>query len=269
MSDTLNAIIGTRYDDISNADSKTTFQAGVVQKLGENTRIRANYAQGYRAPDIAELFVVAPLYKDGKRYGSEVVNNFKTSAYDLKPEKSDTFELALANNFENFNSEIVLFKTIIKDKIESVAYGTGGSKYYTSENLDKVDINGVEVNLGYKFSETFDTQFNLIYLDTEDKNTNKELTYTPSLSASLNLNYKLLDDLTSNIALRYIGKQYEDQANDNKLDDYTLVDLGLNYNINKITSIYGGVDNIFDKKVDERVNINVGTYYFAGVKVSF
>ncbi|WP_157278067.1 TonB-dependent receptor plug domain-containing protein [Aliarcobacter butzleri] len=269
LSDTLNAIIGTRYDDISNADSKTTFQAGVVQKLGENTRIRANYAQGYRAPDIAELFVVAPLYKDGKRYGSEVVNNFKTSTYDLKPEKSDTFELALANNFENFNSEIVLFKTMVKDKIESVAYGTGGSKYYTSENLDKVDINGVEVNLDYKFTESFDTQFNLTYLDTEDKNTNKELTYTPSLSASLNLNYKLLDDLASNIALRYIGKQYEDQANDNKLDDYTLVDLGLNYNINKITSIYGGVDNIFDKKVDERVNINVGTYYFAGVKVSF
>lgn len=269
LSDTLNAIIGTRYDDISNADSKTTFQAGVVQKLGENTRIRANYAQGYRAPDIAELFVVAPLYKDGKRYGSEVVNNFKTSTYDLKPEKSDTFELTLANNFENFNSEIVLFKTIIKDKIESVAYGTGGSKYYTSENLDKVDINGVEVNLDYKFTESFDTQFNLTYLDTEDKNTNKELTYTPSLSASLNLNYKLLDDLTSNIAFRYIGKQYEDQANDNKLDDYTLIDLGLNYNINKITSIYGGVDNIFDKKVDERVNINVGTYYFAGVKVNF
>ncbi|WP_323592062.1 TonB-dependent receptor plug domain-containing protein [Aliarcobacter butzleri] len=269
LTDTLNAIIGTRYDDISNADSKTTFQAGVVQKLGENTRIRANYAQGYRAPDIAELFVVAPLYKDGKRYGSEVVNNFKTSTYDLKAEKSDTFELALANNFENFNSEIVLFKTIIKDKIESVAYGTGGTKYYTSENLDKVDINGVEVNLDYEFSESFDTQFNLTYLDTEDKNTNKELTYTPNLSASLNLNYKLLDDLTSNIALRYIGKQYEDQANDNKLDDYTLVDLGLNYNINKITSIYGGVDNIFDKKVDERVNINVGTYYFAGVKVNF
>ncbi|MCT7555948.1 hypothetical protein [Aliarcobacter butzleri] len=43
----------------------------------------------------------------------------------------------------------------------------------------------------------------------------------------------------------------------------------MGYYINKITSIYGGVDNIFDKKVDERVNINVGTYYFAGVKVSF
>ncbi|MCR1816597.1 TonB-dependent receptor plug domain-containing protein [Aliarcobacter butzleri] len=269
ITDSLNAIVGARYDDISNADSKTTFQAGVVQKLGENTRVRVNYAQGYRAPDIAELFVVAPLYKDGKRYGSEVVNAFKATAYDLKPEKSDTFEVALANNFNNFNSEIVLFKTIVKDKIESVSYGTGAMKYYTSENLEKVDINGVEVNLGYKINDSFDTEFNLTYLDTEDKSTNKELTYTPSLSASLNLNYKLLDDLSSNIALRYIGKQYEDKENSDKLDDYTLIDLGLNYNINKITTIYGGVDNIFDKKVDERVNINVGTYYFAGVRIEF
>lgn len=269
LTDSLNAIIGARYDDISNADSKTTFQAGVVQKLSDNTRIRANYAQGYRAPDIAELFVVAPLFKDAKRYGSEVINTFKPTAYDLKPEKSDTFEVALANNFENFNSEIVLFKTIVKDKIESVAYGIGGSKYYTSENLDKVNINGVEINLDYKFNDSFDTQFNFTYLDTEDKSTNKELTYTPNLSASLNLNYKLLDDLSSNITLRYIGKRYEDQLNNTKLDDYTLVDLGINYDLNKITTLYGGVDNIFDKKVDEKVDINLGTYYFAGLRIKF
>ncbi|QKF72547.1 TonB-dependent receptor [Aliarcobacter faecis] len=269
LTDSLNATIGARYDDISNADSKATFQAGVVQKLGDNTRIRANYASGYRAPDIAELYVVAPLFKDGKRYGSEVINAFKTSAYDLKPEKSDTFELALVNSFNNFNSEIVLFKTIVKDKIESVPYGTGGSKYYTSENLDKVDINGVEVNLDYKFNDSFDTTFNLTYLDTKDKSTNKELTYTPNLSASLNLNYKILDNLSSNLALRYIGKQYEDQLNRNKVDDYTLVDLGLSYDINKIFTLYGGVDNIFDKKVNENVDINVGTYYFAGLRAKF
>ncbi|MFV7791223.1 TonB-dependent receptor plug domain-containing protein [Aliarcobacter lanthieri] len=269
FTDSLNATIGARYDDISNADGKATFQAGLVQKLGENTRVRVNYASGYRAPDIAELYVVAPLFKDGKRYGSEVINNFKTTAYDLKPEKSDTFELALANSFNNFNSEIVLFKTIVKDKIESVPYGTGGAKYYTSENLEKVDINGVEVNLDYRFNDSFDTTFNLTYLDTEDKTTSKELIYTPNISASLNLNYKVLDNLSSNLNLRYIGKQYEDTQNNNKVDDYTLVDLGINYDISKIFTIYGGVDNIFNKKVNENVDINVGTYYFAGLRAKF
>ncbi|MBL3519820.1 TonB-dependent receptor [Arcobacter lanthieri] len=269
FTDSLNATIGARYDDISNADGKATFQAGLVQKIGENTRVRVNYASGYRAPDIAELYVVAPLFKDGKRYGSEVINNFKTTAYDLKPEKSDTFELALANSFNNFNSEIVLFKTIVKDKIESVPYGTGGAKYYTSENLEKVDINGVEVNLDYRFNDSFDTTFNLTYLDTEDKTTSKELIYTPNISASLNLNYKVLDNLSSNLNLRYIGKQYEDTQNNNKVDDYTLVDLGINYDISKIFTIYGGIDNIFNKKVNENVDINVGTYYFAGLRAKF
>lgn len=47
LSDTLNATIGARYDNISNADNKVTFQAGLVKKLAENTSLRANYAQGY------------------------------------------------------------------------------------------------------------------------------------------------------------------------------------------------------------------------------
>jgi outer membrane receptor for ferrienterochelin and colicins len=269
LTDSLNATIGARYDDISNANSKATFQAGVVQKLGENTRVRANYASGYRAPDIAELYVVAPLFKDGKRYGAEVINAFKSTVYDLKPEKSDTFELALANSFNNFNSELVLFKTIVKDKIESVSYGTGASKYYTSENLEKVDINGLELNLDYRFNDSFDTTFNLTYLDTKDKSTNKELKYTPNLSASLNLNYKILDNLSSNLNLRYIGKQYEDAQNNSKVDDYTLLDLGLSYDINKTFTLYGGIDNIFNRQVNENVDINVGTYYFTGLRARF
>lgn len=265
----LNATIGARYDDISNADSKVTFQAGVVQKLGDNTRIRANYASGYRAPDIAELYVTAPLFKDGKRYGAEVINNFKTTAYDLKPEKSDTFELALANNFGDFNSELVLFRTMIKDKIDNVSYGAGAMKYYTSENLDKVNINGVELNLDYKFNNSFDAGFNLTYLDTEDKSTNKELSYTPNLTMALNLNYKIIDPLSINTNIRYIGRQYEDNQNRDKVDAYTLVDLGLSYDINKNFTLYGGVDNIFNQKVDTNVDVNVGTYYFTGLRAKF
>ena len=84
FTDSLNATIGARYDDISNANSKATFQAGVVQKLGENTRVRANYASGYRTPDIAELYVVAPLFKDGKRYGSEVIKGTSKNRVKLQ-----------------------------------------------------------------------------------------------------------------------------------------------------------------------------------------
>lgn len=269
ITDSLNATLGARYDHISNADSKVTFQAGAVQKLNDNTSLRVNYSQGFRAPDTAELFVVAPVFKDGKRFGSDVIFGPKTTAYDLKPEKSQSFEIALSNNFNKLSSEIVAFHTNIKDKIELVSYGAGAGKYYTSENLDKVEINGLELRLDYDFTNYLNTNFNLTYLDTEDKTLNKELTFTPDISASLGIDYKVTNSLNTNLSLRYIGEQYTNSQNSEKTEDYTLVDLGLNYKINKTASVYGGIDNIFDKEVDEELGVNAGTYTYIGFRFNF
>ena len=269
ITDSLNATMGARYDHISNADNKATIQAGLVQKLAENTNLRVNYAQGYRAPDIAELYVVSPSYKDGKRFGSDVIYGPKQNAYDLKPEQSETFEIALSNRADKLFSELVLFNTKIEDKIELKSYPVGTSKYYTSENLDKVDIKGLELNLDYNLNDDMDINFNLTYLDTEDKGTNKELMFTPDLSASLGLSYQVLSNLGTNLSLRYIGEQYSNSQNTTKTDDYTLVDLGVNYDINKTFALYTGVNNIFDKKIEEELGVNVGAYYFAGARINF
>lgn len=269
LTNSLNATMGARYDKISNADNKATIQAGLVQKLTENTNLRVNYAQGYRAPDIAELYVVSPSYKDGKRFGSDVIFGPKTSAYELKPEQSQTFEIALSNKMDKLFSEIVLFNTKIDDKIELVSYGAGNAKYYTSENLDKVDIKGVELNLDYTLNDNADLNFNLTYLDTEDKSTNKELIFTPDLSASLGFNYKILSNVATNLSLRYLGEQYSDTQNSATTDDYTLVDVGVKYDVNKTLTLYTGVDNIFDTKIEEELGTNVGAYYFAGARINF
>ena len=269
LTNSLNATMGARYDKISNADNKATIQVGLVQKLTENTNLRANYAQGYRAPDIAELYVVSPSYKDGKRFGSDVIFGPKTSAYELKPEQSQTFEIALSNRMDKLFSEIVLFNTKIDDKIELVSYGSGNAKYYTSENLDKVDIKGVELNLDYTLNDNADLNFNLTYLDTEDKSTNKELIFTPDLSASLGFNYKILSNVATNLSLRYLGEQYSDTQNTATTDDYTLVDVGVKYDVNKTLTLYTGIDNIFDTKIEEELGTNVGAYYFAGARINF
>lgn len=269
FSDTLNATIGARYDDISNADNNVTFQAGIVKKISENTSLRINYAQGYRSPDIAELYVVSPLYNDGKRYGAEVINTLKTSAYDLKPEQSQTFEVSISNKFNDLSSTVTLFNNKIKDKIELVSYGSGAAKYYTSENLEKVDIKGAELSLGYDVSDNLDLGLNLTYLKTEDETNGKELTYTPDISASVNADYKFTPEFSTNLMLRYIGEQYTDSLNTTKADDYSLVDVGVRYKINKNLEIYGGIDNIFDKEVDDVLGSNVGTYFYTGLKATF
>ena len=271
ISDTLNAIIGTRYDNISNADNKVTLQAGLVKKLAENTSIRANYAQGYRTPDIAELYVTSMYYKGAKRYGSEVINTIKTDSYDLKPEQSQTFELSLSNKYENLSSVFTIFNNKVKDKIDLVSYNDSSSatKYYTSENIDKVDIKGAEVSFDYDVNSNVDLGLNATYLKTEDESTGKELTYTPDISASFNVNYKIINDLNTNLMIRYIGEQYSNSTNTEQTHDYTLVDLGAQYQVNKNVEYYVGIDNIFNKEVDEEIGTNVGTYYFTGLRISF
>ncbi|MBU3013327.1 TonB-dependent receptor [Poseidonibacter lekithochrous] len=269
FNDTLNATIGARYDNISNAKNKITFQAGIIKNLSDNTNLRFNYAQGYRTPDIAELYVVSPLFKDGKRFGSDVIYGPKTFAYNLKPEQSQSYEVSLYNKFNSLSSEITLFNNKIKDKIELVTYGSGASKYYTSENLANVDIKGIELALGYDFSDDFDLGFNLTYLKTENEATSKELTYTPNVSVSLNSNYKVTQNLSTNLMIRYIGEQYTDTLNTTKSDSYNLVDVGSSYRINKHVQIYGGIDNIFNKQVNEDLGTNIGTYFYTGLKATF
>lgn len=271
ISDTLNAIVGTRYDNISNADNKITLQAGLVKEIAEDTSIRANYAQGYRTPDIAELYVVSMYYKGAKKYGSEVINTIKTESYDLKPEQSQTFELSLSNKYENLSSVFTIFNNKVKDKIDLVSYNDSSSstKYYTSENIDQVDIKGAEVSFDYDLNKDIDLGLNATYLKTEDESTGKELTYTPDISASFSVNYKITNDLNTNLMLRYIGEQYSNSTNTEQTNNYTLVDLGAQYQINKNIEYYLGVDNIFNKEVDEEIGTNVGSYYFTGLRITF
>lgn len=264
------ANVGARYDDISNADQKTTFKLGALKALTEQTRIRANFSQGYRAPDIAELYVVAPYFRDARRFGSEVIFGPKQNTYRLKPETSETFELALAHTGERFKGELVAFRNVIHDKIELVAKNNGApNKYYTSENLDKVEINGLELSGAYQFNPQWAMRLNSVWMKPINKMTDKNLTYTPELSASMGIDYQPIEPLSLNLTGRYIGEQFIDEANQQRLSGYGLVDAGLSYRVNKQMRVYGGIHNLADQSVDLKAGGDVGRYFYLGANYQF
>ena len=269
LSDTLNAIVGLRYDNISDFDNKTTFQAGIIKNLSDDTNLRFNFSQGYRTPDIAEQYVVAPVFKDAKRFGSAVIYGPKTTTYDLKPEESQNIEASLSNTSNNLFSQITVFNTKIKNKIALVSIGTGAAKYYTSENLKEVDIKGSEIALDYNINSSSDIAFNLTYLKTQDESTNKELTFTPKTSASFSFNQKISSSLNTFVMARYTGKQYEDSLNTIQTKAFTLLDLNVSYDFSKKLNIYAGIDNIFNKEVQESLGSNVGRFIYTGIKATF
>ena len=268
----LNAIFGARYDDMSDADNKATFKAGLAKQFSPLFKIRVNYAEGYRAPDTAELYVVAPSPGDIPRIGAEAVYGTKTTVHELSPEFLRSYELGIGGEYQRFSYEVVLFYNDVSDKIEIQrvdADGDGSDDYQTYVNKQNVDIKGLELNLGYDFGHGVAADFNWTELSTEDGETGQDLLYNPDRTLSLGVNYQATQTLSLSLTARHIGSQYKSQTE--KVGSYELVDISFlkQFGIKKQYEFYGGVNNIFDESVDKSLGSNVGPYIFAGMRVHF
>ncbi len=259
ITDTLNATLGARYDKVSNADNKATFKVGLVNKFSNMANLRTIFAQGYRTPDIREMYINKQT-PNGLQQGATVVG------YDLKPEFTNTYEIGLAGRNSKFSYDLALFFNDIEDRISQVQR----NGYYTFENISKAETKGLELNLAYNILDNLSTNFNFMYLQTEDKDTGKDLEFNPDKTASLSLTYKPFEEISISPTIRYIGEQhYTENSIDLIADSQTLVDLNLDYKINKNFSVYAGVNNIFDEKVDDILGSNEGVYYFTGLRMKF
>ncbi|MCG8550978.1 MAG: TonB-dependent receptor [Desulfobacterales bacterium] len=268
----LNAIFGARYDDMSDAENKATFKAGLVKQFSPMLKVRVNYAEGYRAPDTAELYVVAPTPGDIPRIGAEAVYGTKTTVHELDPEFLRSYELGIGGNYQRFSYEIVLFYNDVSDKIEIQrvdADGDGSDDYQTYVNKQDVDIKGLELNLGYDFGHGVTTDFTWTELSTEDGETGNDLLYNPERTLSLGVNYQAARTLSFSLTARHIGSQHKSQTD--KADAYELVDISFLklFGTRNQYELYGGVNNIFGESVDKSLGSNMGPYIFAGMRVHF
>jgi outer membrane receptor for ferrienterochelin and colicins len=81
------------------------------------------------------------------------------------------------------------------------------------------------------------------------------------------------------LGAKYIGEQYfvetinrgtpTQTLKDSSTDDYITLDWNINYDYSKELSLYGGINNLTDKNIDDVLGSSSGRYYFTGVKVSF
>lgn len=268
----LNAIFGARYDDMSDADNKATFRAGLAKQFSSIFKVRVNYAEGYRAPDTAEFYVVAPTPGDIPRIGAEAVYGTKTTVHELNPEFLRSYELGIGGDYQRFSYEVVFFYNDVSDKIEIERVDVdndGSDDYQTYVNKPDVDIKGMELNLGYDFGHGVTTDLNWTELSTEDGETGKDLLYNPDRTFSIGVDYQVTPTLCLSLTARHIGSQYKSETE--KIGSYQLVDISfLKYFGSKQQyELYGGVNNILDESVDKSLGSNTGPYMFVGMRVHF
>jgi len=270
VTDEFNAILGARYEEISNAKDKATFRVGGIYEFDKLAKLRANFAQGFRTADIRELYINMNT-PNGPQRGADVLG------YDLKPESTDAYEIGLGGRDKKFSYDIVVFYNQIKNKIQQIRNSSG---IFTYENVSDANTKGLELSLSYLLLENLNSKFTYNELKTEDEKTKKDLEYNPDRTFMLSFDYQVTKDLNLGLIGKYIGKQHYTKVinegaptqmsiPDSKTDAYNLVDLTFGYKLDKMLEIYGGVNNLGNNGVEDVLGSNVGRYYFAGIRGSF
>lgn len=271
ISNTLSATFGARYDDISNADNKTTFKVGAVNKFSELFSLRGNFAQGYRTPDIRELYIRKNT-PGGAQRGSTVSDpTLGKVPFDLNPEFVNSFEIGLSGHNGGFHYSTALFYNEIEDMIAKVTKNAGTpTTYYTFENISDATTMGLELATGYRFDSGFALDLNWYELDTENNQSGKDLEFNPERQITATLKYQV-KQFSTWISGKHIGKQYAEEAAGDWIDSYFLTNVGgtLYLGATQQLELYGGVNNVFDEEVDTLLGSSVGPYFYAGIRYNF
>jgi outer membrane receptor for ferrienterochelin and colicins len=264
---------GLRYDDTTSGGDATTANLGTVYQLNPMMNLRARYAQGFRAPYAQELYINR-FNPQGRRFvGSQVVDaSINKQAFDLKAEKSENIELGISGRNQAWFYDLAVFNTDISDNI----LRQNTQDYLSFRNAKSVTIQGMDARMGWKMHSDVDMDLALNLLDTKDKETQQRLEYMPDFVARLGVNYQVTPSFRTRVDVQHVGDQLysitsQGQTRYLETDAYTLVNLNLNYAPSQWqqAEIFGGVNNLFNAKVDKELGSDPGTYVHAGVRVYF
>ncbi|MEG0068393.1 MAG: TonB-dependent receptor [Cetobacterium sp.] len=217
-----------------------------------------SYTKGFRTPNTDELA-------------------FWDSNNDFKSQTSETYELGIKDFIGNTYASGSIFYIETENEI---FYGLTDSGDKKNKNYDgTTKRKGAEMSLEHYFDKLTISE-SLTYMETEFKE-GKEIPGVPKVKAVLNLNYRITDKLTFNNSWEYYGKMYANSDEENKgekVDDYILSGISLNYNFGNGLVINGGINNLFNEKYYEYVGYGVkgNSYYpaaernyYAGFKYNF
>ena len=260
-------VAGLRYDDHSTFGSEVNPKLSLMYKLFENTTFRASGGRAFKSPTIRQLYYDVPYL----HYGY-----WNKSNPDLKPETAIGYSASIEQWL--FNQQVMFnlgyFRTDVEDMVimedTDMTYGPGDDPVKEYKNVEEAWTQGVEFMCRTYFDEDFSVSFSYTYTDSENKETGKELTYTPKHVLSILPAYELEKyGLGTSATVSYIGKQYTNSDNTDEIDAHTVVDAKIYKNLSDKAKLSFEADNIFDSDKGDEGNFRTGRTFTVKLDVSF
>jgi outer membrane receptor for ferrienterochelin and colicins len=261
-------ISALRFDDSDRFGSAISPKLGMTYKIRPNSRLKANVGFGFKTPTSSELYSDFLMGTSTYNIGNS----------NLDPEKSKNYELSWEGEQGSLAGKLSYFRNDIRNLIDLVATGEyywNGSKnipYKKYQNLDKAQLQGVEAEISKTLSEYVTAKLSYVYLDAQDKEANTRLLDRSRHQISTSLLYADKNNgVNASLRGTWHGAYLYDAGTSAKPDmrneSYWLWNANVNKELDSVTTLYFGIDNIFNHRNDF-LWIN-GTIYRTGVKFKF
>jgi vitamin B12 transporter len=242
-------IPGVRLDDHQTFGTEwsPSFSASYLFRE-TGTKLKAGYAEGFKAPTLNELF-----FPPG--FGCPAFGN-----PSLGPERS--WELNAGVDQDLFEGRLKLAATYFHREAEDLIEGRPipGNPFgcQRAENVGQARFDGVEWGMRIKILEGLVLGANYTFLnwDTQDG----KLRRRPRHRGTINMNY-VYDRFQANLDVNLVGRRDDFKAaspfGDIEKPGYGKVDLATSYKLPvqipavKELSLFGKIENLFDKKYEE------------------
>jgi len=262
-------VFGARYDSHSDFGSALSPKVSATYSVHENIRLKANYGEGFRAPNIFELYVETDTKK-----------NIIRPNPGLASETSRSFDFGLEGGNDFFSGEIRIFRNDLEDMINTVQVGIdtlrgkkrGTRPIFEYRNTAKALTQGLEINTSISLPMGFAISDEATFMATDDKETGERLFNKPDFLNTWKLTYKNKRfGIKANLRANTVGGQRISETYET--ENYTLWNIYGAKKLSGYLEAYAGINNIFNSDPDiygfEGGARLQGTFFFGGISAEF
>jgi vitamin B12 transporter len=252
-------VSNVRFDENDSYGDHTTYRIAPAYIVpGTDTKLKASYGTGFKAPTLSQLFVSFP---DFGFFANPNLKPEESTGYDVGFEQpiGDRFRFG-ATYFHNDIRNLV--NTVIIDPTAFIS---------TLGNVDKARTEGVETFAAFNVTDKFRLRGDYTFTRAVDESTGLELLRRPQDKASLTAIWNPYAPLTVSATVLYVGS-FVDASRDFTIPrliapGYTVVNLTADYIVNDQVKVFGRIDNLFDERYQDPTGfLRPGFGIFGGIR---
>jgi vitamin B12 transporter len=254
-------VANIRYDDNDSFGPHTTWRiAPAFIVPGTDTKLKGSYGTGFKAPTLTQLYVNNPSF-------NAVANP------NLQPETSQGYDFGFEQPL--WHGRVMIGATYFHNKIENLINNTFDTTTFTFTyvNVGAATTYGTESFASVAVNDELKLRADYTTIVTRDDTTGLGLRNRPGHKESLTAVWTPNPQLTLSASLLYVGSAVEFNRDGTiprvDSDAYALVNLAGSYKVDEHVTVFGRVDNLFNRHYESPVGFDQpGFAAYGGIRVS-